>query len=85
MSESKFSIDTPVGSEDFKGWHRVTILHDGVEILGATVTAPRPTNHEEMTDLLRGLYHFSTAPIVPDPEVLGKYSPCQQPQTPSAA
>ena len=80
MSEqAKFQVDPPVGGEDYKGWHRVTILHDGVEILGATVTNPRPQNHEEMQNLLKGLHLFGEAPVVPDPEVLGKYSPTDVP------
>ena len=43
--------------------------------LGATVTTPRPTNHAEMTELLRGLHLFATAKEVPDPEILGEHSP----------
>jgi hypothetical protein len=33
-----------------------------------------------MTELLRGLYLFATAKEVPDPEILGEYSPTTLPQ-----
>ena len=56
-------------------WHRLTLLHDGKEIMGCTITSKRPENHEQMTELIRELLRMMEAPTVPDPEVLGDRSP----------
>jgi hypothetical protein len=55
--------------------HRLTVLYDGVEVLGATVVGKRPENSEELHTLLREIIAMHKAPEVPDPEVLGSYSP----------
>lgn len=36
-------------------WHRISIRHDGVDIIELTVTCKRPENHEQMTELVREL------------------------------
>lgn len=65
----------PAGSATLPDWHRLSIRHDGVEIIGITVACKRPENHEQMTALIRELLAIMEAPTVPDPEVLGDRSP----------
>jgi len=43
-------------------WHRLTLLHDGKEIMGCTITSKRPENHEQMTSLIRELLAMMEAP-----------------------
>ncbi len=66
--------DLPNVLDILRGYHRVSILFDGKEILGATTILNRPQNPREMSALLQHLIGLELIPDMPDPEVLGKYS-----------
>lgn len=44
--------------------HRVSVLHDGVEIIGATVNSKRPETQDDMVVLIKALLAAIEAPLV---------------------
>ncbi len=61
--------------EDIFGNHRMTILMDGKFFSGTSFSGKVPENSKQFLKLLKELVSMMEAPTVPDPEVLGKYSP----------
>lgn len=59
-----------VESNPILNLHRVSILHDGVEIMGMSVTLERPQNNDQMIEIVRELLDCMTAPEIPNPETL---------------
>lgn len=55
---------------------RLRILIDNKEFLSASIRMDElPKNSEELLLILKDLVNIKELPDIPDPEVLGKYSP----------
>jgi len=48
------------------GLHRITITHDGIEIMGISTAFPRPENYDQMVNMLTEVVGFMNAPTVKD-------------------
>ncbi len=60
---------------DILNSHRVELRWDGVLVAGFSTPVPRPADAKEAINFLKELVAILEAPDMPDPDVLGKYSP----------